>query len=318
MIVPGMLKRNEIGPRLNMAWMVLFINVGIFLLTNLFSIGLHDNTDYLEPQQKNFNFSLGLMYLQTLDPIEKAQIENLASSKLAAMAVRDQRFWSRIEAFPFSGDAVVIDSTRQLFAKLKSGYEKSAQYQYGLGSQQSSPWVWITYQFTHFSLMHLLSNLVFLFLVISYLEKIVSGAWIALVYVLGGLGGGIGFLLFSREGDLAMIGASGSVCALLCFLVVVKSSQNIPWVYFIAPVPRGYGEIHMPAWLIFPIYLIADFSSLLWEPQGLGTSVAHSAHVGGTLTGLLVGFCFLIYRFFRSKASTHSILGDHDGLNELF
>ena len=100
-------------------------------------------------------------------------------------------------------------------------------------------------------------------------------------------------------------------------MVFIKKNTLMPWTYFFAPIPGGYGEIYLPAFLIFPVYLVADFTSMLWEPTGISTSIAHSAHIGGTITGLGLGAVFLVHNFFRSKATSHRIFRDNDGFNEL-
>jgi membrane associated rhomboid family serine protease len=317
MILPGSIAKSDFRPQLNLAWGIAILNILVFLAMNLFFPSWPKKESYKDLQSKNFNQSLGAMYLQTLDPVEKSSVSGLPSDQLAAHAIRDQLFWSRAEKFPFQGDAVQIKAIRKLISILKVDYQQSVQFQFGLGAKQTSPWAWITYQFTHYSLMHLLSNLVFLFLVILYLQKITSSAWIAFVYILGGIGGGVGFLIFNGEGDLSVIGASGSVCALLAFLMIVKKNETMPWTYFLAPVPKAYGQIYLPAFFILPLYLVSDFSSLLWDSSVATSSIAHSAHVGGALVGFALGAVYLVQIFFRSKASAHGVLGDHNGLDKL-
>lgn len=317
MIFPGSLKKSDFQPKLNLAWVIISVNLVVFLIINLGFDSWPNKNSYQDLQGKNFNSSLSAMYLQTLDAVEKVSLQKLNRDEIATKAIRDQRFWSRVENFPFVGDQVQIELIKKLILKLKTDYKNSVQYQYGLGTQQTSPWAWVTYQFTHYSFVHLLSNLVFLFLIITYLEKQTTYGWIALVYILGGFGGGIGFLTFNGEGDLSVIGASGSVCALLGFLMVIKKNQTMPWSYFLAPVTKGYGKIYLPAFFIFPVYLIADFSSLLWDPSSILSSIAHSAHVGGTLVGLSLGIIYLVKSFFRSKSPPHGIFSNHNGLDKL-
>ncbi len=317
MIFPGSLNSHYLRPKINLAWAVVLMNIAIYVAVNISFHGWPQKNSVQELENKNFNQNLSLMYLQTLDPLEKIDLVTLPTERIATRAIRDQRFWTRAAYFPFAGDQVQIADLKRMLTHLKVDYQNSVQYQFGLGAQQTSPWAWITYQFTHFSFLHLLSNLIFLFLIISLLERDVAMGWIAAVYLLGGIGGGVGFLMFNSDVDLSVIGASGSVCALLCFLLVVKGTKNIPWIYFIAPVPKGYGEIYLPVFLILPVYLISDFSSLLWEPSGITSTTAHSAHVGGTLTGLVLGTLFLLEHFFRSKAPAHRIFSDNDGLNKL-
>lgn len=318
MIIPGILKKTDLRPNFNFSWIVIYINIAVFFGVHmLFQSWPQKNNDQ-DFLSKNFNASLSQMYLQTLDETEKKQYLDLPLEKVALVAIRDQRFWSRAAHFPFKGDVIQIEANKKVLLKLQHDYQDSVQYQLGLGAEQTSPWVWITYQFTHYSFLHLISNLVFLFFGILYLEKQVTAGWIGSVYILGGISGGISFLLCNQSGNLSVIGASGSVCALLSFLMVIKKNELMPWTYFLAPIPKGYGEIYLPAFLIFPVYLLADFTSMLWNPSGISASVAHSAHVGGTIMGFILGLSYLLLNFFRSKSAAHGIFSDHDGLDKLF
>ncbi len=316
MIFPGDLKVSNFS-KPNLAMTFVTLNILVFVIANILFQTWPQKNNMQDFQAKSFNQSLAKMYVQTLDPTEKKNYADMTPNQLSQLAIKDQRFWARASYFPFKGDAVQIRQLKIILADLKSQYQDSVQYQFGLGQRHTSPWAWVTYQFTHYSFMHLLSNLIFIFLIISYLEKKVAATWIALVYVLGGIGGGAGFLFLSLNEDLSVIGASGSVCALLGFLLVVKKNQTMPWTYLLAPIPGGYGQIYLPAFLIFPIYLLTDFSALLLEPQGIVSTIAHSAHVGGTLTGLSLGVLYLMQSFFRSKAASHGIFSNNDGLDEL-
>ncbi|MFZ3231563.1 MAG: rhomboid family intramembrane serine protease [Pseudobdellovibrio sp.] len=321
MLFPGSLKKADIKPQMNLAYAVVAINIFVYIFSNLFFSSWPSVNSIEQLQDKNFDVTISEMYQQTLDPIEKKRLENLSNEQIGSQAIQDHRFWARINTFPFSGDRVQIESMKNLVTKVKNEYFNSVQYQYGLSPTQTSPWAWVTYQFTHYSFFHLFGNLIFIFFIISFLEKSISAFWIGAVYILGGISGGVGFLLFSglnNDGNLSMIGASGSLCALMAFLVIVKKNETMPWIYFFAPVPKGYGEIYLPVFLIFPIYLIADFTAVLFEPSGVSSSVAHSAHIGGTIMGLLLGGYYLVQRFLGSKTTSHGVLGDDDGLDKLF
>lgn len=318
MLFPGSIKRSELQPQMSLAFIVVAINVFVYIFSNLFFSAWPSSASVDQLQNKNLDVSMSQMYLQTLDPIETKNLVGLSAEDVATKALKDHRFWARVSEFPFTGDQVQIANVRKLIGNVQKEYTGSVQYQYGLGPTQTSPWAWITYQFTHYSLVHLFGNLIFIFLIISYLEKTIDPFVIGAVYVLGGIGGGVAFLFLNIDGNLSVIGASGSLCALMAFLLVVKKNETMPWTYFFAPVPKGYGEIYMPAFLIFPIYLIADFTAVLWSPGGVESSVAHSAHVGGTITGLVFGLLYLADRFFRRKAASHGVLGNDDGFNKLF
>lgn len=317
MIFPGSLKKSNFQFDISLAGVFVILNIVVYLFTNISFDSWPAKKGYQDFQNIGFNQAIGQMYLQTLDNYQKKTLSHLDPNKLAQLAIKDQFFWSKSAAFPFTGDVLQINSVKAVLGQLKSDYQTSVQHQLGLGQTATSPWAWVTYQFTHFSFMHLFSNLIFIFMVIAYLEKKINVGWICTVYLLGGIGGGISFLIFSQNNDLSVIGASGSVCALLSFLVVIKKNTLMPWTYFFAPIPGGYGEIYLPAFLILPIYLVADFTSMLWEPSGVSSSIAHSAHIGGTIAGLGLGVVYLLQNFFRREATSHGIFSDDDGLNEL-
>lgn len=221
MIFPGNFKLIDFS-RPSLAMTFVALNILVFIGSNLLFQTWPQKKNMEDFQAKGFNQTVVRMYVQTLDPTEKKEYADMTPNQLAQVAIKDQRFWARASYFPFKGDTVQIRQLKIMLADLKSQYQESVQYQFGLGPRHTSPWAWVTYQFTHYSFMHLLSNLIFIFLIVSYLETKVTATWIALVYILGGIGGGASFLFLSLNEDLSVIGASGSVCALLAFLLVVK------------------------------------------------------------------------------------------------
>lgn len=236
--------------------------------------------------------NLNKMYVQTLDPLH---VGSRPSIKVTTPQVfRDRSFWLQAQRFPFQGDQVQIEKNKQLLQDLDSMYTVSSQYRFGLSQNPTTPWAWITYQFVHAGFFHLLTNMFFLFLVTQFLRKRVSTNWILAVYILGGIGAGISFLALTSEHSTAMVGASGAVCALIAFLAVVENRRVMPWSYFISPMQRGYGLIYLPAFLLFPVYLLSDFTTILFNADGVSQSVAHSAHIGGALTGVTLAISYLL------------------------
>src|SRR3989441_7448946 len=71
-----------------------------------------------------------------------------------------------------------------------------------------APWTWITFEFAHASETHIFLNLLGLILISPTLEeRIGSGRW-AIVYFIGGAGGGPLFLLLHFGGSVLLVGAS--------------------------------------------------------------------------------------------------------------
>jgi membrane associated rhomboid family serine protease len=80
-----------------------------------------------------------------------------------------------------------------------------------IGGVLSPPYSWITYQFLHANLSHLLFNLLALLLISpAFEERIGSGRFVVLFFA-GGIVGGAGFLLLNLGTNVALIGASASI-----------------------------------------------------------------------------------------------------------
>ncbi|MGB3618792.1 MAG: rhomboid family intramembrane serine protease [Catalinimonas sp.] len=147
------------------------------------------------------------------------------------------------------------------------------------------PWTLITYFFTHEGFWHILWNMLFLYWFGNILKEYLSNRRFVNVYVLGGIAGGLLYLLIynvvpyfvQNQPALGLIGASGSVYA-----VVVAAATLIPNYTFnlilIGPVRIIY---------IATFFLV---SSLLFSGGG-GIAGANAggniAHLGGALMGFL-------------------------------
>ncbi len=315
MIFPGQLKDFYEKPSLKVSWVVLFLNIIIYFIFSL-NFETWPSRDFVKKvQDENFVSAVNNMYLQTLDPIRSEQVAKINKNKIFAAALKDEHFWKRINSFNFKGDQVLIRQAQAEVSLFHKTYLNSYQYHFGLSSVSQSPWSWMTYQFVHSGIIHLLGNVLVLFLIISYLERFISFGWIIFTYLFSGFSGGACYLIMSAHENMPVIGASAAVSGLLAFTLVLRGAYNMPWVYVFAPVRGAYGSIHLPVFFIFPLFMISDYMGLLTEPNGVTANVALSAHVGGSLFGLFFG---LLYRLLlRSKSSSHGVFGDHNRLHEL-
>lgn len=314
MIFPGDFKElSNIKPEWRLSWAVLLLNVALFCVTSLMfsSWPVPDTLKTLNDPK--FKKSVAEMFVQTLDPIEVKSLKG-SSDQIYYSALKDERFWKRVETYPFVGDQIQITENRETIAGFYKSYMNSVQYHFGLSSFELSPWSWVTYQFIHGSFMHLLGNMLVIFMLLRYLEKRVSESLLIAVYLLSGFAGGAAFLAVDNAGSMAVVGASAAASGLMSFLLATYGSRLMPWGYLIAPVKNGYGQIYLPVFFIFPVFLISDFITLLLEPSGVAANVAVSAHVGGALMGFVLGAGYL---FFRSKTASHRVFSHDDGLHEL-
>ncbi len=136
-----------------------------------------------------------------------------------------------------------------------------------------------TYQFVHGSVMHLVGNMIFLYIFGNNVNDRLGHVGYLAFYLAGGVVAGIGHTLTSTA---PVLGASGSVSAVTgAFLVLFPYSHTtVVYFYFLI----GSFEVKS-------LYLILFFFLKDVIFNFVGTSnVAYMAHVAGTMFG--VGVCF--------------------------
>jgi membrane associated rhomboid family serine protease len=154
----------------------------------------------------------------------------------------------------------------------------------------SEPWTIVTSLFVHSDFFHVLSNMVTLYFFGTYLTTLVGEAKFLITYFLGGLLGGVFYLLwalFAPWGDpyTVAIGASGAVFAIGGALAVLRPNLKV-LLFFVIP---------MPLW----VAVIGGFVLLTLISAGL--NIAWEAHLGGLVLGLIVGLIFRSNRRERDR-----------------
>lgn len=148
---------------------------------------------------------------------------------------------------------------------------------YMLGLQPATfldqPWTIITSMFTHYDLWHILANMLTLYFYGSFLCQLIGTRNFLIIYLLGGILGGVFFLLLAPP-FITGIGASGAVFALGGALAILTPKLRV----YIFPIP-----VPMPLW----VAVIGGFFILSLIP-----GIAWQAHLGGLVFGLIAGYFF--------------------------
>ncbi len=140
------------------------------------------------------------------------------------------------------------------------------------------PWSLFTSMFTHYSFLHLLMNMIMLYFVGRLFEQVFTGKRLLYTYLLGGFAGGMIELLAHQifpallGQNILVVGASGSVMAL--FIMIAFNQPNLRVAFPFLPPFRII-------WLAL-VYILLDLLRL-----GANDGIAHFAHVGGALIGML-------------------------------
>jgi membrane associated rhomboid family serine protease len=141
-----------------------------------------------------------------------------------------------------------------------------------------------TYMFIHGSFMHLFGNMVFLWLVGCVLELGCGRLLYVLMYVLTGMLSVGLFHLAYMDSVIPLVGASGAISGLMGAYTVTYGKRKIK-VFYSLGFYFNYAQI--VAIVILPIWIAKECLQLFFG----GTShVAYVAHIGGLISGALVGF----------------------------
>lgn len=285
--------------RFPLTWTLLLLNILIYFT---FFAGQPDSFYKQRILQSNSTIVTGRLYVQFLNSLTpKLRTERpFWASKMNAevgeqmeilgtYALRDGEFLEASQTMKFAGDEVAIDRWRADMSEFKRYSAEDTIYSFGLNKLELKSWTWITYQFSHAGIVHLFSNMLFLIVIGTAVETLLGGVGLLLLYLIGGIVGGAAFLFYNGHGIIPMVGASASISALLSFYFVVETRKRIRFVYFISPFTGHNGFIYLPTILIFPLFMLVDFTNLIANPDGMGGGVAYSAHVGGILLGFAAG-----------------------------
>ena len=162
-------------------------------------------------------------------------------------------------------------------------------YRWGLIPRDPSTITFISHMFLHAGWLHLLGNLLLLYLAGPFLEDVWGRPFYAALYVLSGIVAALVFMARRPELSAPMIGASGAIAGIMGAFLVRYSKTRIKFFYMIFLFIRG--TFTAPAWLMLPLWFLAQFlmANLTdTRAEGTGGGVAYWAHVGGFGFGVAV------------------------------
>ena len=189
---------------------------------------------------------------------------------------------------PPPGDQAALDA---LVAVAHEAWQGQPFVRFGLVRGEFRLHGLITHQFLHAGWLHLLGNLLFMWLAMSSLENVWSRGVLVAVYLAGGAIAGAVQLLFMGDVPLVpLVGASGAVAALMgAYLVCFARSRIRMWYFVLIFFHVRTGTFQWPAWVALPLWFA--YQLLSWLGLGAG-DVGYAAHIGGFAFGAAGAFAF--------------------------
>jgi membrane associated rhomboid family serine protease len=141
--------------------------------------------------------------------------------------------------------------------------------------------------FLHGGWLHLLGNLLFLFVFGRSIEDRFGHLKFLLIYFLGGLGGALLHILLNADSRVPSIGASGAIAGILGAYFVSFPAARITT---LIPVFFFFWTVELPALLLLGYWFLIQFFSgfQMQAIQSAAGGVAWWAHVGGFIVGMFL------------------------------
>jgi membrane associated rhomboid family serine protease len=135
-----------------------------------------------------------------------------------------------------------------------------------------------TYMFLHANLMHILGNMVFLWVFGDDIEEALGRARFLLFYLACGIVGGVVFAASDPSFQGPLIGASGAISGVVIGYVMFRPCAKITVLFSIIP-------LRIRAYWVVGAFVLTQFLSL--ESAGK-SDVAYWCHLGGMAAGLVL------------------------------
>ena len=152
----------------------------------------------------------------------------------------------------------------------------------------------LTSQFLHGSWMHLIGNMLYLWIFGNNVEDAMGHVRFTIFYLLCGIVAALAQALPNPDSTLPMIGASGAISGVLGAYLLL-----FPHARVLVLIPLGFYSrlVPLPAMVVLGFWFVLQLiSSALADPRAGG--VAFGAHIGGFIGGMVL-LLFFKYRHVR-------------------
>lgn len=197
--------------------------------------------------------------------------------------------------FPFWVVVIIALNIYFFFLELTSPDPDAFIIHYALIPSLINPSDWhtfipfITSQFLHGGFIHIISNMLFLWIFGDNVEEALGFLIFPIFYLASGVAGGVLQYIFAPHVQIPMLGASGAIAGVLGAYFALFPNHSIKT---LVPIFGFFTIIDMPASVMlfywFFTQLFSGAASIATHAAALG-GVAFLAHVGGFVFGWIVG-----------------------------
>jgi membrane associated rhomboid family serine protease len=137
----------------------------------------------------------------------------------------------------------------------------------------------VTYMFLHGGWLHVLLNMLFLFVFGDNIEDAIGRGRFLAFYVLCGMAGGAAHVFAAPQSNIPLVGASGAIAGIIAAYMMIRPCAKITVLIF------GFIPIRLASYWVLGFWAISQ----LWHVFSLEKSdTAWWAHVGGLAAGAIL------------------------------
>ncbi len=196
---------------------------------------------------------------------------------------------------------------------------QQVSWRWGLVPARYSPIQLLTYMFLHAGLMHLIGNMIFLWVSGPIIEDVWGRPLFILFYLISGVVSAALFMMHYPDMGVPLIGASGAIAGVLGAFLVRYPLVKIKFSYLFF---FRFRTFFAPAWLMLPLWAAGELyqARLMDADTAMGNHVAYWAHVWGFAFGMLVAVLVQVFdleRFIKKSIDLQLAMGDNPLLNDV-
>lgn len=143
----------------------------------------------------------------------------------------------------------------------------------------------LTSIFLHGGWMHLLGNMLYMWIFADNIEASIGSPGFIVFYLLGGLAAGLCHIYFNAGSENPAVGASGALSAVMGAYIVMFPKSNIKGFLFIL-------RVSVPAFLFLGFWFFQQSQAGIASIGDTSGGIAWWAHIGGFVFGVICGFIF--------------------------
>lgn len=177
---------------------------------------------------------------------------------------------------------------QQKHIEFKRLQNRIVKYKYGLKPYDYSLESLILHNFLHNDINHLIINMIFLFMFGFIIEMAIGRSAYLFVFLISGIASALTLVIFNPNSAYWVVGASGAIAGLVGFYTLLYGKRKIRFFYTII---IYFGYVTAPALVLLPIWVIYELINQYFFLD----QVSNLSHVGGLVTGALLGFIYKRY-----------------------